>query len=49
MKIIKQDKAKGFLGDLLDNMDKRTLSRAEKRMDIIIKKKDYDNSIRNKR
>jgi hypothetical protein len=39
MKIIKQDKAEGFLGDLLDNMDKRTLSRAEKRMGITIKKK----------
>ena len=42
MKIIKQDKAKGFLGDLLDNMDNRTLSRAEKRMGITIKKKNMN-------
>lgn len=37
MKIIKQDRAKGFLGDLLDNMDKQTLSRAENRMGIALK------------
>lgn len=43
MKIIKQDKAKGFLGDLLANMDNRTLSRAEKRMGITIKKKIMQN------
>lgn len=31
-KIIKRDRAKGFLGDLLDNMDNQTLSRAEDRL-----------------
>ena len=32
MKIVKQYRAKGFLGDLLDNMDNPTLSRAEDRL-----------------
>ena len=31
-KMIKRDRAKGFLGDLLDNMDNQTLSRAEDRL-----------------
>ena len=30
--IVKRERAKGFLGELLDNMDEQTLSRAEDRL-----------------